>query len=128
MSDVSATNQMVQVEANPKHYNRRRMHWIVWRVLNEFFDRQTKSDGLTVEIMAERLEKSVRSVKARMSYPGNMTIETLSDLVWAMGGEFAEGLAIRRFQDRPKGKILHPLLASLLEEEQNMIDGPDEPD
>ncbi len=84
---------------------RQRLKQGVYRQLVGFFSEEAQRSGLTKAELAKRLNKDPSLISRLFQSPSNMTLETLADLLLAMGAE-ADPPAIVRIADR-KNEALH---------------------
>lgn len=49
--------------------------------------RQRQTEGLTVEVIAERIERSADWVQCQLSAPGEWTLQTAGELIQGLDGE-----------------------------------------
>ena len=98
-------------------YYRQRFKNRVFNRLSSFFAQESERSGITKREIAERLGKDPAQITRWLSGPGNVTIDTLSDLLFAMGAE-PEPPQIVRFADRPKPNYVDPLIAEIMGEQR----------
>lgn len=96
-------------------YFRQRFKNRVFNRLAEFFAQEAAERGVTKKTIAERLGKDPAQITRWLSGPGNLTMDTLSDLLFAMGAE-PEPPQIVRFAERPAPNYMDPLIAKIMGE------------
>lgn len=99
-------------------YYRQRFKNRVFNRLSSFFAQESERSGITKREIAERLGKDPAQITRWLSGPGNVTMDTLSDLLFAMGAE-PEPPQIVRFADRPKPNYVDPLIADIIGDQTN---------
>lgn len=91
-------------------YFRQRFKNRLFGKLANFFVEEAARTGVTKSDIAFRLDKDPSQITRWLSNPGNLTLDTISDLLLAMDAE-AEPPAIIRFSERTKPNYAHPLIA-----------------
>jgi hypothetical protein len=86
-------------------FQRERTRNRVFSELVSFFALQVEDFGVTKKVLAERLGKDPAQLTRWLSYPSNFTLDTLSDLLLAMGSEL-DCRAVR-FADRAPVNFAH---------------------
>lgn len=94
-------------------YYRQRFRNRLFNKLSAFFAQEAERTGVTKREIAERLGKDPAQISRLLSGPGNVTLDTLSDLLYAMGAE-PEPPVFVRFSDRPKPNYIDPLIAEIV--------------
>ncbi|MBL9011120.1 MAG: helix-turn-helix transcriptional regulator [Alphaproteobacteria bacterium] len=92
------------------NYYRQRYKNRVFTGLVEFFAKEAETLGVTKRDLAARLQRDPSQITRWLSSPSNLTLETISDLLFALGAE-AEPPTIVSFRDRRPANYMHPLLA-----------------
>lgn len=91
-------------------YYRQRYKNRVFARLVSFFAEEAERTGLTKKDIAERLNRDPALITRWLANPGNLTLETISDLLLALDAE-PEPPEIVRFEDRLTPNYAHPLIA-----------------
>jgi transcriptional regulator with XRE-family HTH domain len=68
-------------------YFRGRQRNHIFQMLVSFFLKKAEEDGLTKKRLAEILGKEPSQITRWLAGPGNLTLDTISDLLLAMGAE-----------------------------------------
>jgi transcriptional regulator with XRE-family HTH domain len=92
-------------------YYRQRMKNRVFAELASFFANEAAAHQLTKREIAYRLQCDPALITRWLSAPGNVTLETISDLLLALNAEMDTNIV--RFADRAKPNYVHPLIAYL---------------
>ena len=90
-------------------YYRQRQKNRVFTALVEFFAVEAERAGLTKKELATSLSKEPSQITRWLSAPSNFELDTLSDILLAMGAEMDHRIV--RFKDRAKQNYIHPLIA-----------------
>lgn len=88
-------------------YYRRRQQNRLFSGLAQFFANEAESGRITRKEIAQRLDKDPAQITRWLSSPTNFELDTISDLLLAMGAEM--DTRIVRFSDRAKPNYVHPL-------------------
>lgn len=91
-------------------YYRQRFKNRVFGKIVSFFVDEAKRTGITKSDIAKRLNKDPAQITRILSNPGNLTLDTISDILLSMDSE-AQPPEIIRFSDRQKSNYAHPLIA-----------------
>ena len=91
-------------------YYRQRYRNRVFAKLVDFISEQSDQRKITRRDIAERLNKDPAQITRLLSQPGNMTLDTISDLLLALDAE-AEPPEIVLFEHRSPANYVHPLVA-----------------
>jgi transcriptional regulator with XRE-family HTH domain len=94
-------------------YFRQRFRNRVYNRMAAFFAREAEERGITKKVIAERLGKDPAQITRWLSGPANLTMDTLSDLLFAMEAE-PEPPRIVKWADKPKPNYFDPLIAEIL--------------
>lgn len=95
------------------HYYRQRLKNRVFGTLVSFFAEEAERRGLTKRDIAASLGKDPAIITRIFREPANLTLETISDVLLAMGAE-PEPPKIVRFEDRATPNDMHPLMAKIM--------------
>ena len=91
-------------------YYRQRMKNRFFTKIISFFAEESERTGITKKDLAILLKRDPGQISRLLSNPSNMTLETISDLLFALDAE-AEPPRIVRFSERSKPNYAHPLIA-----------------
>jgi hypothetical protein len=91
-------------------YYRRRQQNRVFSLLAKFFADEAESGHITRKEIAQRLSKDPAQITRWLSQPSNFELDTISDLLLAMGAEMDH--CIVRFSDRARPNFSHPWTVS----------------
>jgi transcriptional regulator with XRE-family HTH domain len=94
-------------------YYRQRYRNRVFSKLVTFISEQAQRERLTKKDIAERLNKDPGQISRLLNQPGNLTLDTISDLLLAFDAE-ADPPEIFLFNDRRAANYMHPLIARAL--------------
>lgn len=94
-------------------YFRQRQKNRIFTELVSFFAEEAERSGMTKKELAILLEKDPAQITRWLSAPSNFELDTLSDLLLALGAEMDHRIV--RFADRAKPNFTHPLIAGLQE-------------
>jgi hypothetical protein len=89
-------------------YYRRRHQNRVFSELAKFFAGEAENGRTTRKAIAQKLTKDPAQITRWLSSPSNLELDTISDLLLAMGAEMDH--SVIRFIDRPKLNFAHPLV------------------
>ena len=92
------------------YYYRQRFKNRVFNRLASFFAHEAENHGITKKVIAERLNKDPAQITRWLSGPANLTLDTLSDLLFAMEAE-PQPPCMMRWVDMPKPNYVDPLIA-----------------
>ena len=106
------------------HYYRQRLKNRVFNTLVSFFEREARLNGITKKDVAARLDRDPAQITRWLSSPGNLTLESISDILFALEAE-AEPPEIVKLKDRRNANYMHPLVASIISEAQAEAKVPD---
>ena len=93
-------------------YFRERTRNEIHAVLVRRFLQHAKANGLTKAELARRLGRKPEQLTRWLTAPGNLTIDTISDLLLAMG-DHCVGLDIAELDGTAKANKTHPLVERL---------------
>lgn len=96
------------------HYYRQRFKNRVYEKLVSFFAKEAERTGVTKKDIASRLKKDPAQVTRWLASPGNLTLDTISDLLLALDAE-VEPITIVRFADRRPANYAHPLVSRIVQ-------------
>jgi len=94
-------------------YYRQRYRNRVFSKLVSFISEQAARESLAQKDIAERLNKDEGQLSRLLNHPGNLTLDTISDLLLAFEAE-PEPPEIVPFKDRRPANYVHPLIAQVL--------------
>jgi transcriptional regulator with XRE-family HTH domain len=97
-----------------KFYYRQRNKNRVFEKIITLFAEEAERQGITKKQIAERLKSDPAQINRWLSAPGNLTLDSVSDLLLALDSEM-DYLAIR-FSERAKPNYVHPLMAQPLQD------------
>jgi transcriptional regulator with XRE-family HTH domain len=109
MANTSKLNPMKRRDVA---YYRQRQKNRVFTSLVEFFAQEAERRGVTKKDLAESLSKDPSQITRWLSAPSNFELDTLSDLLLALGAEMDHRIV--RFDERSKPNAAHPLVAVIL--------------
>jgi hypothetical protein len=89
-------------------YYRQRNKNRVFEKIAMLFVEEAERRGVTKKQIAELLKKDTGLITRWLSGPNNLTLDTISDLLLALGAEMDYEPV--RFADRQKGNYFHPLM------------------
>ena len=95
------------------YYYRQRFKNAVFSRLQKFFVDEAERTGITKKDIATRLRRDPAQITRWLSNPSNLTIETLSDLLFAMEAEPAPPVFIKLAEQRPSN-YMNPLIAKIM--------------
>jgi hypothetical protein len=95
------------------HYYRQRLKNRVFAALTEFFVAEAAGGRVTKKLISERLNRDPAQITRWLNSPGNLTLETLSDLLFAMEAE-VDPPKIASLRDRLPTRYEHPLIAKIV--------------
>src|SRR5579863_406311 len=93
-------------------YYRQRMKNRVFTELASFYAEEAARTGINKREIARSLSCDPALVTRWLSGPSNVTQETISDFLLALGAEL--DCKVVRFADRPRKNFAHPLIEKLL--------------
>jgi transcriptional regulator with XRE-family HTH domain len=108
---MEATSKASPVSKRDIFYYRQRMKNRVFTELASFFATEAAQNHLTKREIANRLQCDPSLVTRWLSAPGNVTLETISDLLLALDAEM--DVKAVRFKDRAKPNYAHSLIVEL---------------
>lgn len=91
-------------------YYRQRNKNRVFEKIALLFVEEAEQRGITKKQIAEMLKKDTGQITRWLSGPNNLTLDTISDLLLALGAEMDYQPV--RFEDRQKGNYFHPLMGN----------------
>ncbi len=94
-------------------YYRQRFKNRVFEELLRFFVQEAERTGVTKRDLAIALDKDPAVISRIFKEPGNLTLETISDILLALDAE-AEPPQIIRFEERAIPNEMHDLMAKVL--------------
>jgi hypothetical protein len=89
-------------------YFRQRQKNRVFTELVSFFAQEAERSGMTKKELAELLAKDPAQITRWLSAPSNFELDTLSDILLALGAEMDHRIV--RFADRAKPNYVHPMI------------------
>jgi hypothetical protein len=108
MENISKTQPLPRREI---YYYRQRQKNRVFADICAFFAEEAAKGGISKRIIADRIACDPALITRWLSAPSNLTLDTISDLLLALGAEM--DCRIVSFADRPRGNAIHPFIASL---------------
>jgi hypothetical protein len=109
MANTSKLNPMKRRDVA---YYRQRQKNRVFTQLVEFFAEEAERRGITKKELAEAIAKDPAQITRWFSAPSNFEMDTLSDILLALGAEMDHKIV--RFADRAKPNYAHPLVAKVI--------------
>ena len=109
---MANTSKDERLKTRDVAYYRRRQQNRIFTALAEMFAKEAESGGITKKILAERLGRDPSQITRWLSAPSNFELDTLSDILLAMGAEL--DVQPVRFCDRARANYAHPLLEPYL--------------
>jgi hypothetical protein len=100
MTDKENTSKLDPVKRRDVAYYRKRQKNRVFTLLVEFFAQEAARRGITKKQLAYALSKDPSQISVWLSAPSNFELDTLSDILLAMGAEMDHRIV--RFADRAK--------------------------
>jgi hypothetical protein len=88
-------------------YYRRRHQNRLFSELAQFFAHEADNGRITRKEIAQKLSKDPAQITRWLSAPSNLELDTISDILLAMGAEMDNRIV--RFVDRAKPNFAHPL-------------------
>jgi transcriptional regulator with XRE-family HTH domain len=107
-----------ELKRRDRAYYRRRQQNRVFAALAELFAEEARKGNISKKELAEILGRNPSQITRWLSAPSNLELDTISDLLLAMGAEMDHRIV--RFSDRAKPNYAHPLIVPYLGAE----DGP----
>ena len=109
-------------------YYRQRFKNRVFNRLAAFFAQEAEHRGITKKVISDRLGKDPAQITRWLSEPANLTLDTLSDLLFAMEAE-PQPPRMVRWVEMPRINYVDPLIAEIIgahgETESNpVVDSP----
>lgn len=92
-------------------YYRRRLQNRIFEAISSFYKEESEKRDLYKKDLAEKMGKDPAQLTRWLAYPSNLTIETISDLLYVLDAE--PDINIVRFQDRLKANDMHPMAARI---------------
>lgn len=94
-------------------YFRQRFKNRTFNRLVAFFAKEAEERGITKKVIADRLGKDPAQITRWLSAPNNLTLDTISDLLFAMEAEAAPPEPVR-LSEKPNPNYMDPLVAEVL--------------
>jgi hypothetical protein len=110
---MKSSTKNVPKSARDIAYYQQRYRNRVFSKLVSWIAEQAINNQLTKKDIADRINKDPALVTRLLSQPGNLTLDTISDLLLAFDAE-AEPPDIILFKDRRPANYMHPLIARAL--------------
>jgi len=98
-----------ELKRRDRAYYRRRQQNRVFAALTSLFAEEVAKGSITKKDLAEILGRDPSQITRWLSAPSNFELDTISDILLAMGAEMDVRLV--RFADRPKLNFAHPMIA-----------------
>jgi hypothetical protein len=99
-------------------YFRQRYKNAVFAKLQSFFCEEAEKNGITKATIATRLNRDPAQITRWLSSPGNLTLDTFSDLLFAMEAE-AEPPVIVKLNEQREPNYMNPLIAKIIGRERS---------
>jgi hypothetical protein len=106
---MANTSNLDPIKDREKFYYRQRNKNRLFEKIVLLFAEEAERNGVTKKQIAERLKSDPAQITRWLSAPGNLTLDSISDILLALGAEMDYEPA--RFADRAKPNYIHPLLA-----------------
>lgn len=90
------------------YYYRARNKNRVFEKLVSFFAAEAERTGITKKALAEMLDRDPAQITRWLSAPGNLTLDSISDLLLALGAEMDYDVA--KFSERGLSNFTHPFM------------------
>jgi len=103
----NTSKQTSPISKREMAFYRRRQQNRVFSQLAQFFAAEAESGRITRKELAQRLSKDPAQITRWLMGPTNFELDTISDLLLAMGAEM--DYRIVRFVDRAQPNFIHPL-------------------
>lgn len=103
------TSKLDPLKRRDRAYYRQRQKNRIFTELAQFFAEEAEKHGLSKKDLAEALAKDPAQITRWLSAPSNFELDTLSDILLALGAEMDHRIV--RFADRAKPNDIHPLVA-----------------
>lgn len=100
------------ISKRDRSYYRRRQQNRVFDEIVRLFAEESERGTITKKKLADLLDKDPAQVTRWLSHPANLELDTISDILLAMGAEMDHSAC--RFEDRSASNYMHPLLAACL--------------
>lgn len=100
------------IKERDKFYYRQRNKNRVFEKLVMQFAEEAERTGITKKQLAERLKADPAQITRWLSAPGNLTLDSVSDLLLALGAEM--DYRVSKFSDRQKANYMHDLVSQVL--------------
>jgi hypothetical protein len=105
---VQNTSKARPFTARDKAYHRQRYKNRMFAEIARLFAEEAEHNQITKRDLAEWLERDPAQITRWLSTPSNLTLETISDILLALGAE--EDPTIRRFLEKSIANYMHPLV------------------
>ncbi|MDP1547854.1 MAG: helix-turn-helix transcriptional regulator [Anaerolineales bacterium] len=102
------TLKLSPVKRRDRAYYRQRQKNRVFTELVQFVADEAERRGITKRELAEVVERDPAQITRWLSAPSNFELDTLSDILLALGAEMDHRIV--RFSDRAKPNDVHPLV------------------
>jgi transcriptional regulator with XRE-family HTH domain len=109
---MEGTSRIPQVSDRDIFYYRQRQKNRVFSKIAAYFAEEAERRGITKHDIAEALGRDPSQITRWLSAPSNLTLDTISDLLLALGAEMDHPIC--RFEDRAKPNAAHPLIEKFL--------------
>jgi hypothetical protein len=109
---MANTSKLDPMKRRDVAYYRQRQKNHVFTALVAFFAEEAERRGVTKKQLAEALSKEPSQITRWLSAPSNFELDTLSDLLLALGAEMDHRIV--RFTERAQPNYAHPLIAKYL--------------
>lgn len=101
-----------EVSRRDRAYYRRRQQNHVFAAIAALFAEEAGKGNISKKELAEILGKDPAQITRWLSEPRNLELDTISDMLLAMGAEMDHSVV--RFADRPRANFAHPALVPYL--------------
>jgi transcriptional regulator with XRE-family HTH domain len=112
------TSKILDRSKRRRFYFNRRFQNRVFAKLISFIAEEGERAGVTKKDIANRLEKDPAQITRWLSSPSNLTLDTISDLLFALDAE-PQPFEIRLFSEMPAPNFAHSLIRTLTHNEGN---------
>ncbi len=115
------TSKAYKIPKRDIFYYRQRMKNRVFAELASFFADEAATHRITKREIAARLQCDPALITRWLSAPGNLTLETISDLLLSLNAEM--DTRIVRFHERAVPNYVHPIISYVAEPQQKPAGG-----
>ncbi len=104
------TSKINLISRRDRAYYRRRQQNRVFEAIVKLFAEEAERGAISKKKLAEMLEKDPAQITRWLSAPTNLELDTISDILLAMGAEMDFQPVL--FRDRAKPNYIHPVVAA----------------